>query len=222
MPNRFVKPRQRRAPDRQNAKRFPPTASGSACAQIALLMKPTPFVRAPHTSGLPNGVTRVAALALGLLLAGCSPALNWRSVRLEGVQATLPCKPDQAQRTVQLAGLDLRLSMAGCEAEGGLYAISHLHLEPGVPAQPVIDAWRAQALQALRSSAVPTAITWAATAERPALLVYQATGADPRGKAVHARWTWVQRGQDIYHWAVYAPVLRSDMEEPFFGAMQWP
>ena len=160
-------------------------------------------------------------LALCLLLCACSPALNWRSVTLEGVQATLPCKPDQAQRPVQLAGLDLTLSMAGCEADGGLYAISHLRLAQGAQAQPLIDAWRDQALQTMRATAAPVASPLAALGARPALTVYQASGTNPRGQAVQARWIWVQRDRDIYHWALYAPAIRAEMEEPFFSAMQW-
>lgn len=163
----------------------------------------------------------IRVLALCLLLCACSPALNWRSVTLEGVQATLPCKPDQAQRPVQLASLDLNLSMAGCEADGGLYAISHLRLAQGVQAQPLIDAWRDQALQTMRATAAPVASPLAALGARPALTVYQASGTNPRGQAVQARWIWVQRDRDIYHWALYAPAIRAEMEEPFFSAMQW-
>ena len=163
----------------------------------------------------------IRVLALCLLLCACSPALNWRSVTLEGVQATLPCKPDQAQRPVQLASLDLNLSMAGCEADGGQYAISHLRLAQGAQAQPLIDAWRDQALQTMRATAAPVASPLAALGARPALTVYQASGTNPRGQAVQARWIWVQRDRDIYHWALYAPAIRAEMEEPFFSAMQW-
>ena len=160
-------------------------------------------------------------LALCLLLGACSPALNWRSVSLDGLQATLPCKPDEAQRPVSLAGLELTLAMVGCEADGGLYAISHTRLGQGVQAQAVIDAWRMQALQAMGSTALPLTTPLPALGARPALTVYQASGNNPRGQAVQARWTWVQRDRDIYHWALYAPVIRAEMEEPFFGAFQW-
>jgi hypothetical protein len=97
-----------------------------------------------------------------------------------------------------------------------------MHLPQGAQAEPVIAAWRAQAVMTLQSTTAPVATPWAALAGRPALTVFQATGKNPRGQAVQARWTWVQRGQDVYHWALYAPVVRTDMEEPFFAAMQWP
>lgn len=179
-----------------------------------------------ESSSLPGRSARRRAAAVRggafcLLLCACSPALNWRSVTLEGVQTTLPCKPDQAQRPVQLASLHLTLSMAGCEADGGLYAVSHLRLAQGAQAQQVIDAWRAQALQAMGTTAAPVATPLEALGARPALTVYQASGTNPRGQAVQARWVWVQRDRDIYHWALYAPAIRAEMDEPFFSAMQW-
>ena len=177
---------------------------------------------------VPQAFTAVAPgrasswLALCVLLGACSPALNWRNVHLAGIQVALPCKPDQAERPVALAGVELRLAMVGCEADGGLYAISQLRLAQGVQAQAVIDAWRMQALQAMGSTALPLTTPLPALGARPALTVYQASGNNPRGQAVQARWTWVQRDRDIYHWALYAPVIRAEMEEPFFGAFQWP
>ena len=65
--------------------------------------------------------------AAALLIAGCSPALNWRTVPLPeaDLTITLPCKPDQATRTVELAGAPVELSMVGCDADGATFAVSH-------------------------------------------------------------------------------------------------
>ena len=172
------------------------------------------------TAGAPGRASSL--LALCLVLGACSPALNWRNVDFAGIQAALPCKPDQAERPVSLAGIELRLAMVGCEADGGLYAISHLRLAQDAQAQAVIDAWRMQAMQAMGSTGLPLTTPLPALGARPALMVYQASGNNPRGQAVQARWTWVQRDRDIYHWALYAPVIRAEMEEPFFRAFQWP
>jgi hypothetical protein len=169
-----------------------------------------------------GGFVRAASvLLLCTLLGACSPALNWRNVTLHGVQAALPCKPDQAERQVALADMDFSLAMVGCEADGGLYAVSHIRLAQGARGQAVIDAWRAQALQGMRATQAPLVTPVPALGARPALLVYQASGINPRGQAVQARWTWVQRDQDIYHWALYPPVIRTEMDEPFFGTFQW-
>jgi len=174
-----------------------------------------------HAFSVGGYVRAASVLLLCMLLGACSPALNWRNVTLHGVQATLPCKPDQAERTVPLAGLDLSLAMVGCEADGGLYAVSHIRLAQGAQGQAVIEAWRAQALQGMRATQAPLVTPVPVLGARPALMVYQASGINPRGQAVQARWTWVQRDQDIYHWALYAPVIHTEMDEPFFGAFQW-
>ena len=199
------------------------TTLGSKTRQDTLsipgLLTPRRVPRA-CTAGAPGRASSL--LALCLVLGACSPALNWRNVDFAGIQAALPCKPDQAERPVSLAGIELRLAMVGCEADGGLYAISHLRLAQGVQAQAVIDAWRMQAMQSMGSTALPLTTPLPALGARPALTVYQASGNNPRGQAVQARWTWVQRDRDIYHWALYAPVIRAEMEEPFLGAFQWP
>jgi hypothetical protein len=54
------------------------------------------------------------------LVAGCTPAFNWRDVAFDGlpVSALLPCKPDRATRAVPLAGAPRQMVMAGCEAGG--------------------------------------------------------------------------------------------------------
>lgn len=90
----------------------------------------------------------VAAAAL-LVLAGCSPSLNWRSVPLDGapVTATFPCKPDHAARSVDWGQGPVSLAMAGCEADGATFAISHMPVAQPAQASEVLQRWQ-QALQA--------------------------------------------------------------------------
>lgn len=79
---------------------------------------------------------RVLACASGgvwLCLVACAPALNWREVRptdAEGLQATFPCKPVAAQRRLVLPGLPdaVTLNLLSCEADGSMWALTHLTL----------------------------------------------------------------------------------------------
>ena len=71
----------------------------------------------------------LALCAVGL--SACAPALNWREVRpadAEGLLATFPCKPQQAQRQIPLPGLPdlVTVHLLSCEAEGSRWALSHL------------------------------------------------------------------------------------------------
>ena len=89
--------------------------------------------------------------ALALLLAGCSPALNWRTVPLPeaGLTITLPCKPDQATRTVELAGAPVALAMVGCDADGATFAVSHAALADPAQVGTALTHWRAAVLARL-------------------------------------------------------------------------
>lgn len=76
---------------------------------------------------------RAAAPLLALLLAACSPALNWRQLDLaeaDGLRLMLPCKPDRVERTLRLEGLaePLRLAMWSCEAAGATWVLSAARL----------------------------------------------------------------------------------------------
>ena len=61
-----------------------------------------------------------------LTLAACTPSLNWRQVPVVQLAALLPCKPDHAERQVELLGAQQALAMWGCEAGGALFAVSQM------------------------------------------------------------------------------------------------
>ena len=94
--------------------------------------------------------------AAALLIAGCSPALNWRTVPLPeaDLTITLPCKPDHAVRTVEMAGLPVELAMAGCEADNATFAISHAALPDPARADTALAHWRAAALARVGAATV--------------------------------------------------------------------
>ena len=116
--------------------------------------------------------------ALALLLAGCSPALNWRTVPLTeaGLTITLPCKPDQATRTVELAGAPVALAMVGCDADGATFAVSHAALPDPAQVGTALTHWRAAVLARLGPQAAASA------ADAP----YTPRGALPTGVRVAA------------------------------------
>ena len=120
-----------------------------------LLWRPLRFGRYPGTRGqcLYSPVVRpfrflLLIAVLGGSLLACSPTLNWREVRPEGVSLTmlLPCKPDRASKAVPLGGHPIRLSMTGCEAGGALFALAVAEVaDPGQAAQ-VLAQWQSLTL----------------------------------------------------------------------------
>lgn len=164
-------------------------------------------------------------LSLILLLAACSPALNWREVRPAGAElkAVLPCKPDQGSRRQQLAGQDIEITMLGCEADGALFAIAVAELGEPQPAAAVQRQWQAQLLANMRATESATSafmLKGADAALAPVQL--NARGLRPDGRPVAAQGVWFARGTRLYHAAVYADTLRREQSEPFFGGLELP
>lgn len=156
-----------------------------------------------------------SGLAAGLVLAqlACSPALNWREVHLDRMTARLPCKPDHAQRMVHLGRQEVALEMVGCEAEGALFAISHVRLQDIDHAADVLVAWRSNALSQLQS----TQVTGWVNRPGHATEMLTASGRRSDGSAVQAQLAWWVRGADIFHAAVYADRVTPEMADTFFS-----
>jgi len=71
-------------------------------------------------------VLRLGIPLLLLAIVACTPTLNWREVRLAALTTFLPCKPDQAERTMRLGNADVVMEETGCETSDTVYAISHV------------------------------------------------------------------------------------------------
>ena len=92
-------------------------------------------------------------MAVLALLAACNPVFNWRDVPLgDGLLMLLPCKPDRAQREVDLSGQAASLDMAGCTAGDATFAVARM--EGGhspAEARRRLEAWRMAARAPWRS-----------------------------------------------------------------------
>lgn len=69
----------------------------------------------------------LCATLLGAALTACSPALDWREVRVEGGRAgaLFPCRPKSQAREAALAGVPTRITLLSCEADGHTFALAH-------------------------------------------------------------------------------------------------
>ncbi len=92
-----------------------------------------------------------ATLTTLITLSACSPNLNWREVRFEGVMeasdasplmAVLPCKPDRATREQSVGGERVSLSMMGCPAAGATFTLSRMVLKNPAKVPQVLAAWQ--------------------------------------------------------------------------------
>lgn len=172
--------------------------------------------------------TLTGATAL-LLLAGCSPALNWRSVPLPdaAITITLPCKPDQATRQVELAGAAVELSMVGCDADGATFAVSHAALADPAQVGAALTHWRAAVLANLGAGAAAAATDkpYAPPGVLPVPQSVRTTvqGQRPDGSPVVAQGVWFARAVGpqvlLYHAVVYSPKSRPEVADQFFAGL---
>lgn len=160
--------------------------------------------------------------ALVLALAGCSPSLNWRNATLDSLRFALPCKPDTAERPFLLDDLTLTIAMAGCQADGALFAVSRISLPSGAAAGPLLAQWQQATLARMQAGPVTQRSVPASTQGSPAMVIYAASGRNPQGEPVQAQLVWLQSGTTLFHLALYAPRISAEMQEPFLSAVQLP
>ena len=151
-------------------------------------------------------LARCLILSTALLLAACSPALNWRVVALADapLDLLLPCKPDRAVRDVVWGTQTLAVSMVGCQAEGATYALAHVALALPQDAAAVMADWQKALHQQLQMAdawqPLPGKnLVLSGTLELPQARQVQWQGRNGTGQAVYADARWFARteGQQV-------------------------
>jgi hypothetical protein len=167
---------------------------------------------------------KLALLGCILTLSACSPALNWREVRMgpdASVKALLPCKPDQASRPIALAGQNVELHMQGCEAAGMLFAVSWVSIQESGRAQEAQTQWQAGMLSSMQARSVQALPINFKGATGPGQAVrVMASGTKPDGQPVQAQGLWLVRGNQVFHAAMYGEALASDAVDAFFSGIE--
>ena len=159
----------------------------------------------------------VIGVVLGLV--GCTPALNWREVGFDDARwvGWLPCKPDRAQRTVNLGGPAAQLSLMGCQADGMDFTLAQLALPQGLAATQAQQAWKTASLASLQAPADAPSTDWvlagASSAMAPQRVVAQG------GQGQSARWAWFAYDGQLYQLAVYAPSARAAQAQAAMDSM---
>ena len=174
---------------------------------------------------------RAALGALGLAgslgLAGCSPALNWRDVAIEGVrlQMQLPCKPDRTTRSVPLGGTPVELQVVGCEAGDAIVAVMTAVASPGSDPQALLQGWQQATLANARARLLHSQ-TWHRPGQLPlaAAQRIQAEGQRADGQPVQLQAVWgaVTQGDRVrlLHAVVYAPQGRDEPANTLFDSLR--
>ena len=189
-----------------------------------------PYLR-PVLAGLPHSAASgVLACAAALLLAGCSPALNWRSLRLPdaALQLMLPCKPEEARRSVDWGQGPVELALTGCEADGATFAVSHMRVDDPSQAGAVLAQWRQAVLARLQASAAVAEEPYAphGALALPQSLQSRIEGRNAQGHPVHLQGLWFARLEGaharLFHVAMLSDRPRPDVARTFFEGVSLP
>ena len=136
------------------------------------------------------------SLALCSCLAACSPEMNWRELRpaATGLQALMPCKPEEAVRSVPLDGGMVDMHLSGCDAGEATFVIGWAAV-PSARLGAVMGEWQDSTLSRAGIAAGPDAPNGRAFAVAGALPMPQsvrlhATGRSPDGKALPLDAAW--------------------------------
>lgn len=161
-----------------------------------------------------------------MLVAACSPALNWRSAVLEGgaLRASFPCKPQHMERGIELAGAATQVRMASCEADGTTFAVACAPLADPAQAGLALSHWRAAVL-ARMAAAVPQdrPFTAPGALALPQSVRTVASGRLPSGSPVALQAVWFARVQgpqlSACHAVLYGAQVPAAVADTFFGGL---
>jgi len=169
-------------------------------------------------------VTLACAAALAAA-AGCSPALNWRTIRPDGSGAELmmPCKPNGTVRQLAWAGAPATLTLLACEAGDVTWALAFADVQDPARVGEALQALLAAARRNVAGSeprAMPLVVHGAtphADSQRVAF-----DGQLPDGRAVREQVAVFAKGTRVFQATAVGDRLPEDATETFFGALQTP
>ncbi len=165
------------------------------------------------------------ALTAVLVLAGCSPTLDWRETRPEGagVVAMFPCRPDRHARPVVVAGASTRMEMLVCTAGGARFAVSFMDLADPAAVTPALAELRATALAnigGVQRGSEPAQVSGMTANSQAARLAM--SGRLPDGTAVQEQAAFFVKGLRIYQASVIGAKLVPEMTDTFFAGLKLP
>jgi len=171
---------------------------------------------------LPVGAALLIAAAA---LAGCSPGLNWRTVRPEGSGAELlmPCKPDHLARSLPLAGATVSLTLVVCEADEVTWALAFADVQdPARVGEALLALQGAAQANVAGSSPRALPLQVAGATPHPASGRLAFDGRLPDGRAVQEQVAVFAKGTRVFQATALGSRLPAEAADNFFGALQTP
>lgn len=168
------------------------------------------------------GILRVSAVVLVLAVQACSPALNWREVRVNAgpLRALFPCRPDQGAQSVALGDRSVNMSMMGCEAGGAMFTLAHVDHGSAEDGEALLALWQSGTLasmQGVQTRQAPFLLK--KVSDTPAPRQIRATGKRADGSLVVLQAAWFVVGGVIYQAAVYSDHDNEEVVQSYFEGL---
>lgn len=171
-------------------------------------------------------VFNVACLLCFGAILGCTPDLNWREIKSQqgSVRVLMPCKPEQATRTVTLQSnqkvVSTELHLQACEAGRLQFALGELTVPMESTADTLLDAWRLASLAAIKAQQSQS-VTQPMQFNRNSPMAGLQTRVETDQH--QAQWAWFVYGNTIYQLGVYGEPGDKKMAEiadTFFSGIE--
>lgn len=165
------------------------------------------------------------AAAAAWLALGCSPRLDWRDVRADGLElaAQMPCRPSTHARTVALGGGSREMVLLTCSAGDATWGLAWVAgVEPAWVVS-LTEEWRRVALSNVAAGSVsPLGLAVPGATPNPQAGRWRASGRRPDGSAVTQEIGVFSRGTTVYQATVLSTQPEPAAAEQFFGALRFP
>ena len=162
-------------------------------------------------------------LALALVLAACSPTLDWRAVRVDNAALTalFPCRPDRVARQVRIAAATVRMEMAACTAGPDTFAVGFFDVAEPAAVGPALQTLR-DAIAANIGTTAPAPAPYALQGMTPSPFAgrLDAGGHRPDGTAIRAHAVFFARGLRVYQASVTGAAPTPDAVNGFIGGLK--
>jgi len=172
-------------------------------------------------------IRRLFILA-ALLHAGCTPALDWREVRLPGAGAVaaFPCKPSHESRRLLLVGRDVEMTLHACTAAGTTWGLSHADVADPSKVGPALDALSAAVVNNVRAAAAPNRtnepFTVTGMTPNPHAVRLRAVGTRPDGSAVTVEAAVFAKGTRVFQASMVGGKPDALSSQTFFSSLRLP
>ena len=166
---------------------------------------------------------RCAVVFAALMAGACSPVLDWRQVRPEGwgLAALMPCRPDQQQRQVALAGQAAALGLWVCSTGGHTFALASVEVAEPARVGPVLQALAAAAQANVQAQVLfQQAASVPGMTPHPAALRLQLVGRMPDGRPVQEQVLVFSHGLRVFQAVALGPDMGPAQAAPFFDAIE--